>query len=333
MVPIKNFQKEAENETVFFEFSSNNPYPGSRANLTVTVDQIIKGWAYQNVQENVYVPRVGMKMVDVQKAVYFSQFFSFGKEKLNCGTKTWVKDIDTSYFPGFYYSMAKATAKKLIEINLAHLILEDNEKNAKAELLNVKNLLIEEQVNSQMAQSSIEILEIAKVNVLNDLNLLIIEKNQIRDELDQEHLKNEEAQSIIHEQKALVKNQNAEISLLKQTMDEMATMITSLKDEKLKYSIENISLESKFKTEKIEYKRRLKNHEEMNSHLLTDLRQKKHELTEITSELSRKTFELGEHKKGNSKICSEDWKQHFDSQQESYATSDDEGEICLTSLK
>ncbi|MBA3239321.1 MAG: hypothetical protein H0T62_13390 [Parachlamydiaceae bacterium] len=293
----------------------------------MTVDQLQQGWIYKDRFTKKCGKGYGELInINLDKTVYLDCYFEEiarinGNPHISHHYHSYNKNLKTSIL------------NKLIEINLARLVSEDSEKNAKAELLNVKNLLLEEQVNSQLTQSCIEILEIAKVNMLTDLNLVIIEKNEIQDDLDQEHLKNEEAQRLIHEQKALIENQNAEINLLKQTMEEMATMINSLKDEKLKYSIENISLESKFKTDKIEYKRRLKNHEEMNSHLLTDLRQKKHELTEITSELSKKTFELGEHKEGNSKICSENWIQHFDSQQESYATSDDEGEICLTSLK
>ncbi len=153
--------------------------------------------------------------------------------------------------------MAIATAKKLIEINLSRLISDDNEKNAKEELLNVKKILLEEQVNSQMAQSSIESLENAKVKMLKDFNLVITEKNEIQDELEQEHLKNEEAQSLIQEQKDLIEKQNAENNLLKRTMEEMAASINFLKDEKLKFSFEIINLQSNFRSEEIEYNRRI----------------------------------------------------------------------------
>ncbi len=317
MQPINKFQEEAENETINFSFRGNYPIRWSMENLTLTASQIIEWKALRAFEEDVYELPEGWIKKDVPKLVYFGEFFLFGKEKYIDGAMR--KENATEFIPGFYSSMAIATAKKLIEINLARLVSEDNEKNAKAELLNVKNLLLEEQVNSQIAQSSIESLEIAKVNILNDLNLVITDKNQIQDELDQGNLKLEEAKSLIQEQKALIENQNAENNLLRRTMEEMAASINSLKDEKLKYSIENISLESKFKTEKIEYKRRIKESGETITYFRSELNEKKQELIQ-------KTFEL-------SQISHEYKNQHFDSQQESFATSDDEEEILAHNFK
>nr|MBA3604309.1 hypothetical protein [Parachlamydiaceae bacterium] len=60
MQPINNFREEAENEKITFTYKSNipicDPY---REELTVTMNQIIGGWAYRNCQEDYHVPQKG----------------------------------------------------------------------------------------------------------------------------------------------------------------------------------------------------------------------------------------------------------------------------------
>ncbi|MBA3237041.1 MAG: hypothetical protein H0T62_01660 [Parachlamydiaceae bacterium] len=291
MQPINNFQKEAENEKITFVYDSNVPtcYP-YRVEETLTVNEIIKGYVYRIFQEAYYDAGLGWIKSDQPKYKRFYELFPTGKTIFNPNDGRDIAEYNRLYLSGFYKDMGIATAKKLIEINLARLVSEDSEKNEKAELLNVKNLLLEEQVNSQVAQSSIENLKNSKIKILKNLNLVITEKNEIQDELDQEHLKLEEAQSLTQEQKALIDNQNAEINLLKRTMEEMFTLINSLKDEKLIVSLENIGLKSTFQIEENEYKRRILELEKANNSLV---------------------FELC----GSTK-----------SKENSYATSDDEGE-------
>ncbi|MBA3239320.1 MAG: hypothetical protein H0T62_13385 [Parachlamydiaceae bacterium] len=135
----------------------------------------------------------------------------------------------------------------------------------------LKTLVQEQQVKISTDSNAISGLQTTQQELLGKIESITLQKNEIQGELEQEHLKNEEAHSIIQEQKALIEKQNAENNLLKRTMEEMAVFINSLQDEKLNFSLENISLESKFKTEKIEYKRRIKELEIANNSLVSML--------------------------------------------------------------
>ncbi len=287
MPPIINFQKEAENETVTFEFSGP-AYPRDDK-VTVTMNQIIQGWTFRNCQEDVNVPGHGWKKIDAMKSVYFSEFFPNG-EAFHSGYKKCIKVYDRSFLEGFYRDMAKATAKKLIEINVGRLISERERDTAKNELLNVNNLLLEEKVKAQIAENSVINLKNIENQLLNKLDLTMHKLDESLTEVENLHAELEKAQISIEDLESNTREHKAVIINLKHTVEDMDITIATLKDEKIDFSNQIINLKSNFKIEKIEFKRRLKEFEDMNYFLLSELRKK-----------------------------------NTNSQQASYATSDDEG--------
>ncbi len=183
----------------------------------------------------------------------------------------------------------------------------------------LKTLVQEQQVKISVDANLISGLQTTQQELLDRTESITLQNNLIQDSADQKDLLLQNAYDLINQKQATNEEQNSKISNLERSVEEMAASINSLKDEKLKYSIENISLESKFKTEKIEYKRRIKESGETITYFRSKVEKKEQELVKIKFELSQ--------------ISPEFKNQHFDSQQESYATSDDEGEILPHNFK
>ncbi len=135
----------------------------------------------------------------------------------------------------------------------------------------LKTLVQEQQVKISVDANLISGLQTTQQELLDKIESVTLQNNEIQDDFNQGNLKLEEAKSLIQEQKALIENQNAENNLLRRTMEEMAASINSLKDEKLKFSFEIINLQSNFRTEEIEYNRRIKKLEKSVNALVSKL--------------------------------------------------------------
>ncbi len=154
----------------------------------------------------------------------------------------------------------------------------------------LKTLVQEQQVKISTDGSLISGLQTTQKELLDRIESITIQNNLIQDSADQKDLLLQNAYELNSQQNATNEEQKAENISLKRSVEEMNEILFNLKNEKIDCSNQIINLKSNFKIEKIEYKRRLKEFEDMNYFLLSELRKK-----------------------------------NTNSQQASYATSDDEG--------
>ncbi|MBA3237040.1 MAG: hypothetical protein H0T62_01655 [Parachlamydiaceae bacterium] len=138
----------------------------------------------------------------------------------------------------------------------------------------LKTLVQEQQVKISIDGNLISGLQTTQQELLNRIESITLQNNLIQDSVDQKELLLQNAYDLINQKQATNEEQKAENTSLKRSLEEMNDIISNLKNEKIDCSNQIINLKSNFKIEKIEYKRRLKEFEDMNYFLLSELRKK-----------------------------------------------------------
>ncbi|MBA3604311.1 MAG: hypothetical protein H0W50_11905 [Parachlamydiaceae bacterium] len=166
-----------------------------------------------------------------------------------------------------FHVWVECLAKQLIDLNFNYLTIN-------SEFQPLKTLVQEQQVKISVDLNVISGLQNTQEDLLEKIESITLQNNLIQDSADQKDLLLQNAYDLINQKQATNEEQKAENIHLKRSVDEMNEIISNLKNEKIDCSNQIINLKSNFKTEKIEYKRRLKEFEDMNYFLLFELRKK-----------------------------------------------------------
>ncbi len=170
-----------------------------------------------------------------------------------------------------FHVWVECLAKQLIDLNFNYLTIF-------SEFQPLKNLVREQKVKINIDDNLISGLESTQKELLEKIESITLQNNVIQDSADKKDVLLQNAYELIKQKQAICEEQNNKITNLERSVEDMDATIATLKNEKfsveMDYSNEIINLKSKFKTEKIEYKRRIKEFETMNNYLLSDLRKK-----------------------------------------------------------